>query len=63
MPTEVKLDLNAKLPGTEVLVAIFEYATVVRATMSQENRDRQDALNMAVLEDFRKFWLKMGLLG
>lgn len=61
---QYKFEFNASgvLPGEALLVAIFQYAKEVRQTMSQENRDRFDAVNVQVLEDWRKIWVKMGLL-
>lgn len=66
MPETIKLtgiELGGPLPGELLLVAIFEYAKEVRSTMSQENRDRFDSINAAVLEDWRRIWQRMGLLG
>ena len=61
---EFKVDIQAggAFPGEAMIVAIFNYATKVRETMSQENRDRYDAINVAVLEDWRKIWKKAGLI-
>lgn len=51
------------LPGEALLVAIFEFASKSRETMSQANRDRYDAVQITMLEDWVKFWKSIGALG
>jgi hypothetical protein len=46
----------ATMPGEAVAVAILEYAKSCRETMSQENRDRWDAVGVGIAEDWRAFW-------
>jgi len=43
-------------PGENLAVAILEYASKCRETMSQANRDRLDALNIQAIEDWQAFW-------
>ena len=57
---EFKLGMN--LPGELLLTAIFNYAAAVRNTMSQENRDRFDSLNIQAFEDCRRLWIKLGVI-
>lgn len=47
------------LPGEQLLVAVFKYASTVRETMSQANRDRFDNINISLLEDFRGLWTRI----
>ena len=44
------------LPGEALVVAILNAVTVNRETMSQENRDKFDALFLASMERGDKFW-------
>jgi hypothetical protein len=46
----------ATFPGELVIVAILEYATKCRETMSAENRDKLDALNIKAIEKWQGFW-------
>ncbi len=55
LPEGFKFEVGAVLPGEAAIVAVFEYAGVVRQTTSQENRDELDRLNIK----FYKAWLKM----
>ena len=48
--------LSATFPGELLAVAILEYARACRETMSQENRDKLDALNIRAVESWMKFW-------
>ena len=50
------LQLGITLPGEALAVAIIEGITENRRTMSQENRDRFDALTIKSLEEGNKFW-------
>lgn len=52
---------NTAIPGEALIIAIFEYAKVCRETMSEENRNRWDALNASIAEDWRGFF--KGLAG
>lgn len=54
--------LGMVLPGENLLVAIFNYATKVRETMSPENRDKFDSLNIKMLEDWRRLWVTLKIL-
>jgi len=47
-------------PGEAIIVAILEYATKCRETMSQENRDRLDGLNIKAIEKWQGFWEGLG---
>ena len=58
--------IGASFPGEQVVVAILRYAEVARQTMSQENRDGWDALNLKVSRDayavWRDIWVKAKVL-
>ena len=47
-------------PGEAIIVAILEYATKCRETMSAENRDKLDALNILAIEKWQAFWEGLG---
>jgi len=49
------LKIAATFPGELLAVAILEYARACRETMSQENRDKLDALNIRAMEAWMKF--------
>jgi hypothetical protein len=55
LPDGFKLQVGGVLPGETALAAALEYAGVVRQTMSQENRDELDRLNLK----FYRAWLKL----
>lgn len=50
------IKLSATFPGELLAVAIIEYARSCRDTMSQENRDRLDAVNIRAIERWANFW-------
>jgi len=50
------LKIGISFPGESIVVAILNYATVCRETMSQANRDRLDAVNIQAIEDWQGFW-------
>ncbi len=58
----VEFNLNSVVPGEALLVAIFNYATAVRETMTPENRARFDNINLTMIEDWTKFWKKLSIL-
>lgn len=49
MPEELKLSIAA-IPGEAAIVAVLNYCTEVRKTMSEENRDRADDIGLRFLE-------------
>lgn len=51
-----ELKVGVSFPGEGIAVAILNYASVCRETMSQENRDKLDALNIRAIEDWQNFW-------
>ena len=51
-----ELKVGIGFSGEAVIVAILEYATACRETMSQANRDRLDAANIQAIEDWQSFW-------
>lgn len=55
-PDVFKLSVGGLLPGETVVVAAFEFAGKVRGTMSQENLDELDALNIAAYRAWLKLW-------
>lgn len=48
--------IAATFPGELLAVAILEYARACRETMSQENRDRLDAVNIRAIERWANIW-------
>jgi hypothetical protein len=52
--------LSATFPGEGVAIALLEYATKCRETMSQENRDRFDGVMIRSMERWNSFWEKLG---
>ena len=62
----LNIKIGGTLPGEQVLAAYFYYAAAVRETMSQANRDRQDALANEISEDvyyvWREIWVAAGVL-
>jgi len=59
---ELKLDLNTTLPGESLVKVIFEYGISYRETMSQPMRDEWDKRLLQVYDDWRAFWVKIGVL-
>jgi hypothetical protein len=51
-----ELKVGIGFPGEAVIVAILNYATVCRETMSAANRDRLDTANIQAIEDWQAFW-------
>jgi len=56
LPSEFKLAVGGVLPGETVLAAAFDYAGVVRETMSKENLDEFDKLNLAAYRAWLRLW-------
>lgn len=52
---ETTVEVAAKLPGESLAVAIMNYMTTFRASMSQANRDRMDALLAAAGEGWHNW--------
>ena len=48
--------LSIKLPGESIGVALINFFNTHRETMSQENRDRLDALFISQLVDLNAVW-------
>ena len=63
MADPIKLEIAGKLPGEEIVVEIIRFMATERATMSQENRDKWDALNYAMLKGWHNWWISMGWPG
>ena len=65
MPTnDFKIAIAAgQLPGEALLVSILDYAAKCRETMSQENRDAYDRINIAMLKGWHNFWVSTGWPG
>lgn len=57
-PIDIKLNVSGKLPGEELLVAIFNFISKNRETMSQENRDRWDALQYSQAKAWNNVWVR-----
>jgi hypothetical protein len=63
MPSqEIKLAVSGNLPGEQLVASVFSYAQTVRSTMSQENRDAWDARLLQIYDDWRGFWVGLGVL-
>lgn len=50
------LKISGQLPGEGAVVAITNAIASGRASMSQENRDRWDALQIKIAEDTYRLW-------
>lgn len=50
------LKISGQLPGEGAVVAITNAIASGRANMSQENRDRWDALQIKIAEDTYRLW-------
>lgn len=50
------LKISGQLPGEGAVIAITNAIQAGRATMSQENRDRWDALQIKIAEDTYRLW-------
>lgn len=59
---DIRINVTGTIPGEQIVVAVLNYAATNRATMSQENRDKWDALGIAVFEEWRAFWKKIGVI-
>ena len=46
------------LPGEGFAIALMEYCSKVRETMSQPNRDRQDEIALRFLDFVTRMWAK-----
>lgn len=51
----ISIDLSPLAPIANVVTAAFEFAGVHRLSMSQENRDKMDALLVKALERLDRF--------
>jgi len=56
---KLEVKVGATFPGENAIAAGLQYAAVARATMSQENRDRQDALALRIQEDTYYAWRRL----
>jgi hypothetical protein len=59
---EFRFNFSGQLPGEQLLCAAFEYATAVRLTMAQENRDALDRLLVEGWQRWNGFWEATGVL-
>lgn len=60
---ELKLEVGGKLPGEDLMKTIFEWDMKYRDTMSQENRNEQDRIKLAMLRGWHNAWVAMGWPG
>lgn len=60
--TKIEFEIKGSLPGEPLLVAFLEYLIRNRETMSQENRDEWDRRFLQMHDDFRDFWVRIGVL-
>ncbi len=56
LPEQFKLAFGGVLPGETVIAAAFDYAGIVRETMSQDNRNEIDKLNLAAYRAWLALW-------
>jgi hypothetical protein len=61
-PKTISVEFKGTLPGEAVIVALLNYYTTVRETMSQENRDEWDKRILKIYDDWRQFWVDIGVL-
>lgn len=57
-------DINVStslIPGEALLTSIFNYASIVRSTMSPEIANRFDLVHINMLEHWCKIWHKLGI--
>ena len=54
-----EVTISAAFPGELVIRAILDGLTVRRETMSQANRDREDALYISISENLHLVWEKI----
>ena len=59
---EIRLNVTGSIPGEALVVAILDYAGKQRETMSQENRDKWDALGLQIIEEWRALWRSIGVI-
>lgn len=61
-----ELKISGQLPGEGIAIAITNTVATYRETMSQENRDKWDALQIRMAEDiyggWRNLWKKAGVI-
>ena len=55
----LNLNIAGQLPLEGLLVALLNYASTYRATMSQPNRDAVDAIFVQQLQDAQYVWRKL----
>lgn len=60
---EFKLEVGAAMPGEALLTKLFDVNSKYRETMSQENRDKFDAVLIAMLRGWHNFWVGLGWPG
>ncbi len=61
-PIDIKLALAGSIPGEQIVVALLNYATAYRQTMSQEHRDAFDQLLLDAIRRWNQFWIDAGVL-
>jgi len=59
---KIEFEIKGSLPGEAILVAFLEYLTRYRETMSQENRDAWDKRLLQMHDEFRDFWVRIGVI-
>lgn len=62
-PVNINFTAGGKLPGEDLLVSILTFVTKNRETMSQENRDKYDAIQVAMLKGWHNWWVTNGWPG
>ena len=63
MPEEFKFTAGAQLPGEALVVAILTFMSKHRETMSQENRDVWDKVQISQLRGWTNYWISLGWPG
>jgi hypothetical protein len=58
-----KLEIGATLPGEAMVSAIIHSFTVARESMSQDNRDAFDRIQIAMLRGWVNWWVERGWPG
>ncbi len=57
------LNIKGELPGEGLVTAVLEYITVSRETMSQDNRDKWDAIGYMLFKGWHNWWVDQGWPG
>jgi len=57
MSETIDFKVSGQLPGEALVVAMLNYATTARETMSQANRDNWDNIGYIMLKNWHNYWV------